>query len=568
MGKGGGGGDIPTVTAQQVDYKPIIEQYQKGADVIEKQYPIALEQYLQYAGQGTRDAIQANTAAIMTTLPYGSAANESIKQLRDMLGMAPESKTSELSYRMSSLSQQLNTAPFISMDFVGDMQQQLTKLTNQLDRAEEITDPELREAYKQQLTPQFESLANGIEGDRLQWGNFQKYLSSDYSKKPTKKTEAPDYISFNFTSPTGQNKYESGGMVKINALTKTGEIKTLMGEEANKIIDKWKEQGGETLYTGKDSPERAAQLASDGTIVMDQRSTAWSNAPGGNGPMSPTNRSDKDLLEAYQNLDKKNEDKFTEDMGKYVAFDQLTDDQKKELGFKDVPTSELAGITGLNDYIKRYDQLSETEKIQLKSLTNFVSQVSPNVTDIGQRFGEDYTKDMPKGSSQEEIMAKVRATPNYQFNLDEGTRQMQRSQASRGVLNSGQAALEATQYGQNYANQAYNNQLSQLSGLAGLTLGYPAQQSQLQQLGGQQQAAANNEAGQNRQASTQGIANARMNAYNLSGNAMMNIGIANMQANLQGQIANQQSAIAQAQMSAQQSMGFGQIAGSLIGAFL
>lgn len=49
----------------------------------------------------------------------------------------------------------------------------------------------------------------------------------------------------------------------------------------------------------------------------------------------------------------------------------------------------------------------------------------------------------------------VRATPGYQFGLDQGRGQMEASAAARGVINTGGTLEDILKFGQNYADQAY-----------------------------------------------------------------------------------------------------------------
>lgn len=56
----------------------------------------------------------------------------------------------------------------------------------------------------------------------------------------------------------------------------------------------------------------------------------------------------------------------------------------------------------------------------------------------------------------------VRSLPGYQFALDEGARALDRSAASRGMLNSGRSAKDLLRYGTGYADQIYGNQLARL----------------------------------------------------------------------------------------------------------
>ena len=60
-----------------------------------------------------------------------------------------------------------------------------------------------------------------------------------------------------------------------------------------------------------------------------------------------------------------------------------------------------------------------------------------------------------------------RGTPGYQFNLDEGRKQLESSAAARGGLYSGAALKDLTQYGQNYADRTYGDHMNRLAGVAG-----------------------------------------------------------------------------------------------------
>ncbi len=59
-------------------------------------------------------------------------------------------------------------------------------------------------------------------------------------------------------------------------------------------------------------------------------------------------------------------------------------------------------------------------------------------------------------------------SPGYQFRLAEGQKAIERSQAARGLLGSGQTLKAITEYGQNIASQEYGNYMNRLSGLAGV----------------------------------------------------------------------------------------------------
>lgn len=71
---------------------------------------------------------------------------------------------------------------------------------------------------------------------------------------------------------------------------------------------------------------------------------------------------------------------------------------------------------------------------------------------------------------QQAAFDSFRATPGYQFSLDEGNRSVQASAAARGGLNSGATLKALTRFGQGYADQQgytpYMNRLAALSGVA------------------------------------------------------------------------------------------------------
>jgi hypothetical protein len=59
-------------------------------------------------------------------------------------------------------------------------------------------------------------------------------------------------------------------------------------------------------------------------------------------------------------------------------------------------------------------------------------------------------------------------SPDYQFRLSEGLKAINRGQAARGLLGSGQTLKAVTEYGQNIAAGAYNDYMNRLANLAGI----------------------------------------------------------------------------------------------------
>lgn len=75
--------------------------------------------------------------------------------------------------------------------------------------------------------------------------------------------------------------------------------------------------------------------------------------------------------------------------------------------------------------------------------------------------------------------------PSYQFRFNQGQQAVERSLAARGLLNSGNAALELQNYGQQAASQEYGAQWQRmLQGLSGVSSAYDQQMNRLMQMAG------------------------------------------------------------------------------------
>jgi len=75
--------------------------------------------------------------------------------------------------------------------------------------------------------------------------------------------------------------------------------------------------------------------------------------------------------------------------------------------------------------------------------------------------------------------------PSYQWRFEQGQQALERSQGSRGLLNSGNAAIELQDYGQNQASTEYQAQFERLlAGMQGVESQYDTQQQRLMDLAG------------------------------------------------------------------------------------
>jgi len=75
--------------------------------------------------------------------------------------------------------------------------------------------------------------------------------------------------------------------------------------------------------------------------------------------------------------------------------------------------------------------------------------------------------------------------PSYQWRYNQGQQAVERSMAAKGLLNSGNAAIELQQYGQGAASQEYGAQFNRmLQGLTGVETAYDAQMGRLMKMAG------------------------------------------------------------------------------------
>lgn len=72
-----------------------------------------------------------------------------------------------------------------------------------------------------------------------------------------------------------------------------------------------------------------------------------------------------------------------------------------------------------------------------------------------------------EGYQEDELTNALRATPGYQFQMDEGQKAIERSAAAQGGVLSGRTMKDLRRFSQGLADQTYNTRLNQLAGLSG-----------------------------------------------------------------------------------------------------
>lgn len=105
---------------------------------------------------------------------------------------------------------------------------------------------------------------------------------------------------------------------------------------------------------------------------------------------------------------------------------------------------------------------------QLQPYTDLGKQALSPLT--GLTLGKQYDPETGeyRDISQQERLALFQESPDYQFRLEQGQQALERSQAARGGLLSGRAALEAQRFGQGEASAEYGNYINRLQSLAGM----------------------------------------------------------------------------------------------------
>jgi hypothetical protein len=106
-----------------------------------------------------------------------------------------------------------------------------------------------------------------------------------------------------------------------------------------------------------------------------------------------------------------------------------------------------------------------------------LGHLNPMNTDGGVNstaYGETSLNTSDVAGDRANALSDFQASPGYNFRLNEGTKALDRSAASKGMLLSGAQTKAVTDYGQNTASQEWGNYINQLMGLSGQGAGSAA----------------------------------------------------------------------------------------------
>lgn len=166
--------------------------------------------------------------------------------------------------------------------------------------------------------------------------------------------------------------------------------------------------------------------------------------------------------------------------------------------------SERASQASLAEQQRQYNQSRQDMMPWLTTGTSALGQVS-NLTGLGGT------------AAQKAAMSQFTASPDYQFRLNEGNRQLAARNSALGTQDSGAAQKAALQYAQGLASSEYGNYYNRLAGLAGV--GQTAAQNQAKL--GQNYAGAVTGIVTN---NAQNLASSYINRGNIYGNLWSNLG--------------------------------------------
>jgi hypothetical protein len=106
-----------------------------------------------------------------------------------------------------------------------------------------------------------------------------------------------------------------------------------------------------------------------------------------------------------------------------------------------------------------------SQKASLQSQLDSTNKYVSGLQDFGNNFAQNYGTEFDRGYTPEEITNVVSNLPGYQFNLDQGTKAIERQGAAKGMLGSGNTLSALQTYGQGQAQSYYNQYMGYLSGI-------------------------------------------------------------------------------------------------------
>lgn len=142
-------------------------------------------------------------------------------------------------------------------------------------------------------------------------------------------------------------------------------------------------------------------------------------------------------------------------------------------GIGNIASNVFSGIQGTDAYKDMQRQQLGANQQALSAISPFAATGQAANTQLAGLLGLD------PNANQDDILGQLRATPGYDFQMQQGQQAMDRSQAARGGFFSGEALKASQQYGQGLADQMYNDAVSRLQQQSGQGLNAAGAQADL-----------------------------------------------------------------------------------------
>jgi hypothetical protein len=162
--------------------------------------------------------------------------------------------------------------------------------------------------------------------------------------------------------------------------------------------------------------------------------------------------------------------------GPLTAF-QMNHDKANDPFFKEARTVDYSptGTTGVysmyhydKDKISAADKAAadwDTKQAALQAAESNRLGLLEGQRTFANQYANDFSQTYDKGYTGSEVEARVAATPGYQFQMDQGTKAIERQGAAAGMLGSGNTLTGLAKYGQGLAQNFYGVYMGNLANI-------------------------------------------------------------------------------------------------------
>lgn len=138
--------------------------------------------------------------------------------------------------------------------------------------------------------------------------------------------------------------------------------------------------------------------------------------------------------------------------------------------FQDI-TGQTAGDASKAAALDTYGK----QNTAIRGITDYGNQYADKFADLAKGYDPYVQTGYTANNQLQQLLSdpsNVSGLPSYQFDQSQGIQALDRSAASRGMLNSGRSQKDLLRFGTGLADQTYGNQLQRLLGAAGQGAGW------------------------------------------------------------------------------------------------